>query len=288
MKRFSRREVHERLRGVLARREPLVLGGAGIGLVAKAADRAGIDLIMAYNTGPFRMGGHGSLAGYLAYGDANAITLGLGRELLSVVERTPVIGGIGAADPYRDQETLLDEMVALGFSGITNVPTAGLYDGVFRRHIDATGLGYPREIELVRRCRERDVFTVAYAFTGDEARAMAAAGADIVAAHVGLTTGGYIGADVALPLTEALEAVRRMHAAAKEVRDDVLVVGHGGPFEGPESVRALLAETPVDGFLGASSIERLPVEQAIERVVQELKALPLAGQTPAPESAQRA
>src|SRR2546423_5699295 len=157
MRQFKRAEVLGRLAAVRADGEPIVLGGGGIGLVAKAADRAGIDVLMAYNTGPFRMDGHGSLAGYLAYGDANALTLELGRRLLPVVEDTPVVGGIGAADPYRDVEGLLDEYLAVGFSGITNVPTAGIYDGDFRRHIDATGLGYPREVDLVRLCRERDV-----------------------------------------------------------------------------------------------------------------------------------
>src|SRR5437870_4192651 len=186
MRRFARAEILERLAAVRARGEPIILGGAGIGLVAKAADRAGIDILMAYNTGPFRMDGHGSLAGYLAYGDANALTLELGRRLLPVVRRTPVVGGIGAADPYRDLEALLEEYLALGFSGITNVPTAGLYQGEFRQHIDATNLGYPREIELIRLCRAHDVFTVAYAFTPEEAAAMAEAGADVVGAHVGL------------------------------------------------------------------------------------------------------
>ncbi|MGH3033687.1 MAG: phosphoenolpyruvate hydrolase family protein [Gaiellaceae bacterium] len=273
MRRFTRSEIHERFAAVLARGEPIVMGGAGIGLVAKAADRAGIDLIMVYNTGPFRMAGHGSLAGYLAYGDANAITLALGREILGVVEDTPVIGGIGAADPYRDPSRLIDEMVELGFSGITNVPTAGLYDGVFRAQIDATRLGYPREIELVRMCAERDVFTVAYVFTPEEAKAMSKAGADIVGAHVGLTTGGYVGAGEAMPLDEACRAVKSMYDAATSVRDDVLVVAHGGPFEDPESVRVVLEQTPVHGYLGASSIERLPVERAIEEVVRAFKAL---------------
>lgn len=273
MRPFTRAEIHERLRGVVARGEPIVLGGAGIGLVAKAADRAGIDVIMVYNTGPFRMAGHGSLAGYLAYGDANAITLELGREILNVVEHTPVVGGIGAADPYRDVERLVDEMVALGFSGITNVPTAGLYDGVFRRQIDAANLGYPREVELIRACRERDVFTVAYAFTPGEAAAMAEAGADVVGAHVGLTTGGYVGAGTAPTLDEACKAVQAMCDSATAARPDVLVVAHGGPFEDARSVRRAFELTSAVGYLGASSIERLPVERAVEHVVAELKAL---------------
>src|SRR5947209_2910511 len=194
MRRFSRDQILERLRHKVTAREPIILGGAGIGLVAKAADRAGIDIIMAYNTGPFRMDGHGSLAGYLAYGDSNAITLSLAAKIIPVVENTPVIGGIGAADPYRPMDGMIDAVMAAGYSGVTNVPTAGIYDGTFRQQIDHTGLGYPKEIELVEKCRARDIFTVAYAFNEDEARAMAEAGADVIGAHVGLTTGGMIGA----------------------------------------------------------------------------------------------
>jgi predicted TIM-barrel enzyme len=275
MLRFTRAEVLERLAAVKSRGEPVVLGGAGIGLVAKAADRAGIDVLMAYNTGPFRMDGHGSLAGYLAYGDANALTLELGRRLLPVVEQTPVVGGIGAADPYRNIGQLVDEYLAVGFSGVTNVPTAGLYGGDFRRHIDATNLGYPREVELIRLCRERDVFTVAYAFSPDEAAAMAEAGADIVGAHVGLTSGGLIGAKEVPELDAACEATQRMLEAALAARSDVLVVAHGGPFEDPESVRTAFERTDVHGYLGASSIERLPVERAVAAVVRAFKSLPV-------------
>jgi predicted TIM-barrel enzyme len=275
MKQFTRGEILERLAAARERSEPIVIGGAGIGLVAKAADRAGIDLLMAYNTGPFRMDGHGSLAGYLAYGDANATTLELGRRLLPVIEGTPVVGGIGAADPYRDVAQLVDEYLRVGFSGITNVPTAGLYDGAFRRQIDATNLGYPREVELIAMCRRRDVFTVAYAFSPDEAAAMAAAGADIVGAHVGLTSGGLIGAAETLSLDEACDATDRMLEAALDAREDVLVVAHGGPFEDSDSVRVVLERTAVHGYLGASSIERLPVERAVAEVVRALKALPV-------------
>ena len=200
---FSRAEILARLRGKIDRRQPLVLGGAGIGLVAKVIDRVGIDIIMAYNTGPFRMDGHGSLAGYLAYGDANAITLDLAAKILPVVKDTPVIAGIGAADPYRTQEAMIAAVLAAGYSGVTNVPTAGIYDGNFRRQIDGTDLGYPREVELIAACRARDVFTIAYAFTPDEARAMAEAGADMIGAHVGLTVGGMIGSSHAVDLDEA-------------------------------------------------------------------------------------
>jgi predicted TIM-barrel enzyme len=273
MRQFDRGEIHARLRAVMDGGEPIVMGGAGIGLVAKAAERGGIDLLMAYNTGPFRMAGHGSLAGYLAYGDSNAMTLELGREILNAVDDTPVIGGIGAADPFRDIPRLIDEMMALGFSGITNVPTTGLYDGRFRAHIDATNLGYPREVDLVRMCRDRDVFTVAYAFSTDEAKAMAEAGADIVGAHVGLTSGGWIGAEATLDMDGACAATQAMLEAAKAGRPDVLVVAHGGPFEDPESVRTVFERTDVVGYLGASSIERLPVERAVSGVVRDFKAL---------------
>jgi predicted TIM-barrel enzyme len=270
----TRTEVLARLSATLAAGHPLVIGGAGIGLVAKAAERGGIDLLMVYNTGPFRMAGHGSLAGYLAYGDSNAMTMTLGHEVLNAVDDTPVIGGIGAADPFRDIPRLIDEMIAMGFSGITNVPTAGLYTGPFRRHIDATKLGYPEEIGLIRTCRERDIFTVAYAFSPDEARAMAEAGADVIGAHVGLTSGGWIGAGEAMDLEAACAATQAMLEAARDARPDVLVVAHGGPFEDPESVARVLDTTDVVGYLGASSIERLPVERAVSAVVREFKALP--------------
>ena len=219
------------------------------------------------------MDGHGSLAGYLAYGDANAITLALAAQILPVVETTPVIGGIGAADPYRPMEGMIDAVLAAGYSGVTNVPTAGIYDGVFRRQIDATGLGYPKEIELVARCRARDVFTVAYAFDAEEARAMAEAGADIVGAHVGLTTGGLVGAGVAAGLDEACERIARMRDAALGARADTIVVAHGGPFEDPASVQHCFDRVAVHGFLGASSIERLPVERALAQTVEAYRRL---------------
>jgi len=275
MRQFARREILERLEGKRVAREPIIMGGAGIGLVAKAADRAGIDILMAYNTGLFRMDGYGSLAGYLAYGDSNAMTLDLGRHLLKVVENTPVIGGIGAADPYRDIDRLMTEMLTLGFSGITNVPTAGLYDGAFRRHIDHTNLGYSQEVKLISTCRQRDIFTVAYAFNPDECRAMAAAGADVIGLHVGLTTGGMIGAEEAVSLDDACMKLEEMADAAREERADVVVVAHGGPFEDPPSVQVGFDRTSVDGYLGASSIERLPVERAIAAVVEEYQALTL-------------
>ena len=270
-----RHEILSRLSSVRAQGRPIVMGGAGIGLVAKVLDAAGIDIIMAYNTGPFRMDGHGSLAGYLAYGDSNQITLDMASRILPVVQNTPVIAGIGAADPYRNVDRLIDQMIEIGYLGITNVPTAGIYDGRFRQHIDATKLGYPEEIRLIRACRDKDVFTVAYAFTPEEARAMAAAGADIVGAHVGLTIGGMIGAQHALDLDDACRATQDMLEAAVAGRSDVMVVAHGGPFDAPAAVQRVFELTGVHGYLGASSIERLPVEQSITKLVGEFKSMAL-------------
>lgn len=251
------------------------MGGAGIGLVAKVMDRSGIDIIMAYNTGPFRMDGHGSLAGYLAYGDANQITIDLARKVVPVAPNTPILGGIGAADPYRNIDALMTTYLELGYSGVTNVPTAGIYDGVFRQQIDHTGLGYPEEIKLIRKCRERDIFTIAYAFAPEEVRAVVEAGADVVGAHVGLTTGGMIGAGHALDLDAACERTAVLSAAAREVRKDVIVVAHGGPFESPDQVQRCYDTTDVDGFLAASSIERLPVETMLASVIESYRNLKL-------------
>lgn len=272
---MTRDEIRARFDKRLSAGEPLVLGGAGVGLVAKAADRAGIDALMAYNTGPFRMDGHGSLSGYLAYGDSNQMTLDLAQQILPVAANTPVIAGIGAADPYRNVGSLIGKLIELGYSGITNVPTAGIYDGTFRQHVDATNLGYPREVELIEECRDRGIFTVAYAFTPAEAAAMASAGADVVGAHVGLTAGGLIGARAAPAIGEACDQVAAMADAARGARSDVWVIAHGGPFDEPHNVQTVYDRTDVDGFLGASSIERLPVERAVHDTVQAFRGLKL-------------
>lgn len=271
----KRQEIVGKLKEKVDKGEPLILGGAGIGLVAKVIDRAGIDVIMAYNTGPFRMDGHGSLSGYLAYGDSNQMTMDLAGRILPVVKKTPVVAGIGAADPYRDPIALIDTMIELGYSGITNVPTAGLYDGNFRRQIDETNLGYPREIELIEACNAKNVFSIAYAFSEKECADMAAAGADIIGAHVGLTIGGLIGSKSAYDLEEGCERTEAMVKAAKAVNPEVLVVAHGGPFEDKDSVAVVFEKTSVDGYLGASSIERLPVERALTELIEELSSLRL-------------
>ena len=273
VRQFNRAEIKARLQAKVDSGKPIVIGGAGIGLVAKIADREKIDLIMGYNTGPFRMDGHGSLAGYIAYGDSNGMTLELGEHLLKVIKDTPLIGGIGAADPYRDIDKLIDKMMDMGFSGITNVPTTGLYDGVFRKQIDSTELGYPEEVKLVEKCNKKDIFTAVYSFSEEEARAMAAAGADLIGAHVGLTLGGTIGAGYALELDAACEKTQKILEAAKKENPDIFVVCHGGPFSTPEPVKYCFEHTDVDGFIGASSIERLPVEKAIADCIHEYQAL---------------
>ncbi len=273
VRQFTRKEILDRLNAKIESKKPIIIGGAGIGLVAKIADQEKIDLIMGYNTGPFRMDGHGSLSGYLAYGDSNGMTLALGEHLLKVIKDTPLIGGIGAADPYRDIDKLIDKMMEMGFSGITNVPTTGLYDGVFRQQIDATNLGYPEEVELVRKCNKKDIFTAVYAFNEEEAKAMAEAGADLIGAHVGLTLGGTIGAGFALELDKACERTQKMLEAARSVNPNIIVVCHGGPFDEPENVQYCFKHTDVNGFIGASSIERLPVEKAIANCIREFQNL---------------
>lgn len=275
LKQFTRQIIREQLQEKVKRREPIIIGGAGIGLVAKMEDRAGIDLIMAYNTGPFRMDGHPSCIGYLAYGDSNGITLQLGRTLLPVVENTPVIAGIGAADPYRDIDMLIDQMMSMGFSGITNVPTAGAYDGRFRHRIDTAGVGYPEEIKLIRKCSEKDIFTVAYAYTPDEVKAMIQAGVDVIGAHVGATSGGTCGFEDTYSMEEACERTQEMYEMAVKENPDIIFTCHGGPFEGPKEVQECFNRTDVHGFIGASSMERLPLEKAIVETVREFKALRL-------------
>jgi predicted TIM-barrel enzyme len=275
VKTFSRSEILEHLREKIKDNQPIIMGGAGIGLIAKVADRAGIDILMAYNTGPFRMDGCVSLVGYLAYSDSNAMTLDLARKILPVVENTPVVAGIGAADPYRDIEGLITQMIDLGYSGITNVPTAGAYGGEMRRHIDHTGLGYPEEVALIRACAQRDIFTVAYAFTPEECKRMAEAGADVIGTHVYTTIGGMksVRADIVPDLETACQKTEEMCQAAREGRPDVILVSHGGPFNDPESVQYSFDHTSVHGYLGASTIERIPVEQAVTELLQEFLAL---------------
>lgn len=272
---FTRKDIRTKLREQVARKEPIILGGAGIGLVAKAADRAGIDLIMAYNTGPFRMDGAASLCGYLPYGDANAITMQLGNRMLKLVKNTPVIAGVGASDPYRNIPRFIDELMEMGFSGITNVPALGSYEGVIRDQIDELGYGVPEEVKMIGACSRKDIFTVAYAFTEQDVRDFVAAGVDIVGVHVGGTSGGMVGTQKTRSIESACEMTQRYFEIAMKENPDVFVVTHGGPFEDPESVRQVFQNTDVHGFIGASSIERIPVERAVTQVVTEFKGLRL-------------
>ena len=246
------------------------------------AEAGGADLIIIYNSGRYRMAGRGSLAGLLSYGDANAIVVEMAAEVLPVVKDMPVLAGVNGTDPFRLMPVFLRQLKEIGFSGVQNFPTVGLIDGTFRANLEATGMGYDKEIEaMVREAHRLDLYTSPYVFNPDEARAMAKAGADQLVAHVGLTTAGTIGAGVALSLDEAIERVMAIAEAGRSVRPDLIVLCHGGPFDEPEQVGEALARMPgVDGFFGASSIERLPTERGIRGQVQEFKQLRLGAGPP--------
>lgn len=270
----TRRAIMERLRAMAERREPIVGGGAGTGLSAKCEEAGGIDLIVIYNSGRYRMAGRGSLAGLLAYGNANEIVKEMAREVLPVVRHTPVLAGVNATDPFAIMDHLLDELRALGFAGVQNFPTVGLIDGVFRANLEETGMGFGHEVDMIRLAHAKDMLTTPYAFSADEAAEMARAGADIVVAHMGLTTGGAIGAATARTLDDCVRDIQAWAEAAKRVRDDVLVLCHGGPIATPEDAGYVLANTTLcHGFYGASSMERLPAEIALTEQTRRFKAL---------------
>ena len=275
LKKFTRQEILTDLQGKIKRKEPIIFGGAGIGLIARMEDLCGIDAIMGYNTGPFRMDGHPSCVGYLAYGDSNQISMDLIAKLAPIVKNTPIIGGIGAGDPYRDMDVLIERMMELGCSGITNVPTAGAYDGFFRHRIDTAGVGYPEEIRLIGNCRQRDIFTAAYVYHEDEVRAMCQAGADCLSAHVGATSGGTVGFKDATSLDKTIETTQKLCEIAKQEKPDIIFLCHGGHLEDPAAVQECFSQTDVHGFVGASSVERIPVEKAIEKAIREYKSLKL-------------
>jgi len=271
---ISREEILSRLRAQGAAGKPIVGCGAGTGISAKFAEAGGADLMIIYNSGRYRMAGRGSLAGLMPYGDANGIVVEMASEVLPVVRDTPVLAGVCGTDPFRLMPVFLRQLKAMGFSGVQNFPTVGLIDGILRANLEATGMGYDKEVEMIRLAHELDMFTSPYVFNVDEARAMAEAGADQLVAHVGLTTAGSIGAAVALTLDEAIEIVLSIADAAHAARDDVLVICHGGPFDEPENVGRALPRMPgVAGFFGASSIERLPTERAIQHQVEAFKSL---------------
>src|SRR5215469_6008796 len=278
MSAFTRDQCLERLRAQVASGRPIIGGGAGTGISAKCAEAGGIDLIIIYNSGRFRMAGRGSLSGMMPYGDANQIVVDMAREVLPVVRNTPVLAGVCGTDPFRMMGHFVRDVQAMGFSGVQNFPTVGLIDGTFRQGLEETGMGFELEVEMIRQARQLGLLTCPYVFTEDEAKAMAHAGADVLIPHMGLTTKGSIGARTALTLEEAARRVQSLHDAAKSVNPDILVLCHGGPISEPEDAQYILSHTKgIVGFFGASSIERLPTEPAITGCVRRFKELSRSG-----------
>lgn len=271
---FTREQTLARLRQLIEAGVPIIGGGAGTGISAKFEEVGGIDLIVIYNSGRYRMAGRGSLAGLMPYGDANAIVMEMAGEVLPVVSDTPVLAGVCASDPFRLMDRFLDDVKRAGFSGVQNFPTVGLIDGQFRVNLEETGMGYDKEVELVRLARKMELLTTPYVFDVPQTKEMTAAGADIVVAHMGLTTKGTIGARTARTLDDCVRDVQAIADAARSVRSDVIVLCHGGPIAMPEDAQYVLTRTRgVHGFYGASSIERLPVEQALADQVRQFKAI---------------
>ena len=253
---------------------PILGAGAGTGISAKCAEAAGADLIIIYNSGRYRMAGRGSLAGLMPYGDANAIVMEMAREVLPIVRKTPVLAGVCGTDPFRVMDVFLRDLKQLGFSGVQNFPTVGLIDGQFRENLEETGMGYAQEVETIARAHDLDLLTCPYVFNEDEARAMAKAGADLLIAHMGLTTKGTIGAQTALTLDQSIDRIQAIQQAAVSIRPEILVLCHGGPIAEPDDVQYALSRTNgICGFFGASSIERLPTERAITEQVRNFKNL---------------
>jgi predicted TIM-barrel enzyme len=269
---IERKTILEKFRAMKARGEPIIGGGAGTGLSAKCEEAGGIDLIVIYNSGRYRMAGRGSMAGLLAYGDANQIVVDMAREVLPVVKHTPVLAGVNGTDPFRVMDVFLDELKRIGFSGVQNFPTVGLMDGIFRANLEETGMSYSLEVDMIAKARGKDMLTTPYVFCEDDATAMAKAGADIVVCHLGLTTGGTIGAETAPQLKDVPAKVDAWAEAALKVNKDVLVLVHGGPVAMPEDAEFVLKNTTnCHGFYGASSMERLPAEIALTEQTRAFK-----------------
>jgi predicted TIM-barrel enzyme len=269
---FTRQEVIARIQAQIDKRVPLVGAGAGTGISAKSAEAGGVDLLIIYNSGRYRMAGRGSLAGLMPYGDANEIVVDMAKEVLTVVKDTPVLAGVCGTDPFRDMERFLKSLVDMGFSGVQNFPTVGLIDGTFRQNLEETNMGYGLEVEMVRKARELNIFTTPYVFNVEEAKMMAGAGADMIVAHMGLTTKGTIGASTAKTLDDCVKLTQDIHDAAKSVNPDVFVIVHGGPVAEPADAEYVLKRTKgICGFYGASSIERLPTEVGIRNQVMDFK-----------------
>lgn len=273
---IPREVILSRLRDQAIRGIPIIGAGAGTGISAKCAQSGGADLIVIYNSGRFRMAGHGSLSGLMPYGDANQIVVDMAREVLPVARHVPVLAGVCGTDPFRLMHVFLQEIRAIGFSGVQNFPTVGLIDGVFRQNLEETGMSFSKEVELIGIAHELDMLTTPYVFSSDEAVEMAVAGADVLVAHMGLTTKGSIGARTAKTLDEAVTEIQAIHDASKKVREEVLVICHGGPVSEPDDVRYVLERTQgIVGFFGASSVERLPTERAITGQVRSFKQIEL-------------
>jgi predicted TIM-barrel enzyme len=271
---IDRKTALERFRAQVAASTPIIGAGAGTGISAKSAEAGGVDMIIIYNSGRYRMAGRGSLSGLLAYGDANQVVVEMSREVLPIVRDTPVLAGVNGTDPFRIMEYFLDDLKRMGFTGVQNFPTVGLFDGNFRQNLEETGMGYDLEVDMIRLAAERDLLTTPYVFTTDEAVVMTQAGADIIVAHMGLTTAGTIGATTALSLEESVERVQAIRDAATAVNPNVLVICHGGPIAEPADAAFVLQNTTgVHGFFGASSAERLPTERAIKAQIEDFKAI---------------
>jgi predicted TIM-barrel enzyme len=273
---MNRVQALTRLRSQADAGRPIIGAGAGTGLSAKCAEAGGCDLIIIYNSGRYRMAGRGSLAGLLPYGDANAIVVEMAAEVLPVVNETPVLAGVCGTDPFRLMPVFLRQLKELGFAGVQNFPTVGLIDGTFRQNLEETGMGFGLEVEMIAAARELDLLTAPYVFDVEQARAMAAAGADVLVPHMGLTTGGAIGAETAKTLDECVDLVQAMHDAAVEVNPEILVLCHGGPISEPDDAAYVLGRTSgVVGFFGASSMERLPTEVAMTENMRRFKQIPV-------------
>lgn len=269
---ISRKEILARIKEQIKMKKPIIGAGAGTGISAKSAEAGGVDLMVIYNSGRYRMAGRGSLAGLMPYGDANAIVVEMAGEVLPIVKQTPVLAGVCGTDPFRLMDVFLKQLKDMGFSGVQNFPTVGLIDGVFRQNIEETNMSYDLEVDMIAKAHQLDMLTTPYVFDVDQAKKMARAGADIIVAHMGLTTKGTIGAQTAITLDDAVKRVQAIHDAAKEVNKDIMVICHGGPIAEPQDAAYVLSHTQgVIGFFGASSMERLPTETAIAAQVKQFK-----------------
>ena len=269
---IRREEILQNLRGQITKGKALLGAGAGTGISAKSAEAGGVDLIIIYNSGRYRMAGRGSLAGLLPYGDANAIVVEMASEVLPIVKHTPVLAGVCGTDPFRLMDVFLKQLKDIGFSGVQNFPTVGLIDGVFRANLEETGMGYDLEVEMIRKAHQLDLLTTPYVFNEEDAEKMARAGADVLVAHMGLTTKGTIGAKTALTLDDCVERIQAIHDVGKTINPDIMVICHGGPIAEPGDARYILSKTEgIVGFFGASSIERLPTEVGIKHQVMDFK-----------------